>query len=352
MRLGSKDRCKMQDARCKVLLPVVYFLSLVFCFLPILVYAQDKPATKAASTAPEIESKEYPNPHWQEGLCNECHEGIPEKGKRQTFKYGGDIIKMCNSCHEVVSAHAYIHATGMVPSDDKLSRMPDEFKKALYRGDKQGRLTCLACHEMTYQCFKENFERKKIDSRFFRGGPYKSRADICYNCHEAGKYAVLNPHDQITDEGEILTDRCIICHKIVPDVKKAQGIEDVKFQVDEDLKVLCQRCHRDRPHPGGSWMSPDIARPMQPDETSEEAQPVSHIRFPSVKVLRVYNATERTRDYVLPLEPDTGKVFCATCHNPHERGIQKSAKADRGADDKQRLRADGTGVLCMNCHGK
>lgn len=362
MRLGSKNKVKGQGSRVKGLFIVHYLLPLIFSLLPFLVYAADKLVEQKGSielkkeTAPfvsEVERKEYPNPHWKEGLCNECHEGIPEKGRKQTFKYGNDINKMCNSCHDVVSAHKYIHATGMIPSDDKLSRMPDDFKKALYRGDKEGKMTCLVCHEMLYQCLKENYNRKTIDARFFRGGPYNtSRTEICYNCHEASKYARLDPHDQITDEGEILVDKCIICHKITPDVKRVKGIEDVRFQVDEDLKVLCLRCHRERLHPGGGWVPPDLAAGLKPGEKPGEEKVISHIRLPSEKVLKRYKFTETEREYVLPLEPGTGKVFCATCHNPHERGIQKFVKADKGADNRQRLRAGGGGALCMNCHDK
>ncbi|MBI5893732.1 MAG: hypothetical protein HZB79_08810 [Deltaproteobacteria bacterium] len=306
--------------------------------MPVFVNAADKPVEQKGSielkkeTAPfvsEVERKEYPNPHWKEGLCNECHEGIPEKGRKQAFKYGGDIIKMCNSCHDVVSAHKYIHATGMVPSEEKLNKMPDDFKKALNRGDKEGKMTCLVCHEMLYQCLKENYNRKAIDSRFFRGGPYNSRTEICYNCHDASQYARLDPHEQITDEGEILIDKCIICHKITPDVKRVKGIEDVRFQVDEDF-----------------------AQPLKPGEKPGEEKVISHIRLPYEKVLKRYKFTEAEREYVLPLEPGTGKITCATCHNPHERGIQKFTKADRGADNRQRLRAGGGGALCMNCHDK
>src|SRR3972149_4492036 len=72
--------------------------------------------------------EEYPDPHWKSGFCYKCHEeGWAEKGKNPKFKYDGDINKLCNSCHDVVSAHAYIHATGMIPSDEKLGVMSEEF---------------------------------------------------------------------------------------------------------------------------------------------------------------------------------------------------------------------------------
>ncbi len=67
----------------------------------------------------------------------------------------------------------------------------------------------------------------------------------------------VNPHDQITDEGEVLLQKCLFCHKTVPDVKKAKSIKDVDFRYDRfsDFQDLCYRCHPEKMHPGGSWLA-------------------------------------------------------------------------------------------------
>ena len=49
----------------------------------------------------------------------------------------------------------------------------------------------------------------------------------------------------------------------------------------------------------------------------------------------------------LPLEESTGKVYCGTCHNPHERGVIKNVTGSKGADEPKRLRATN---ICENCH--
>ena len=40
---------------------------------------------------------------------------------------------------------------------------------------------------------------------------------------------------------------------------------------------------------------------------------------------------------------------CATCHNPHERGVIRVAAAAKGADEQKRLRGR---KLCLLCHDK
>ncbi|HBO84849.1 MAG: hypothetical protein A2073_01470 [Deltaproteobacteria bacterium GWC2_42_11] len=282
--------------------------------------------------------EEYPDPHWKSGFCYKCHEeGWAEKGKNPKFKYDGDINKLCNSCHDVVSAHAYIHATGMIPSDEKLGVMSEEFKKALYRGDKEGKMTCIVCHELTYQCLEEEYKRKMDNPRFFRGGPYMTRTSMCYRCHEARQYERLNPHDQINDEGYMVENVCTFCHKVMPDRKRVRGIGDVTFRAEGDLAALCTGCHPVSKHP--MW------------QTFKQITDIkSHLVVPSFGIFKKMKRSEDKA--VLPLDTDTGRIFCGTCHNPHEKGIQRNSVADAGADGYKRLRvgSEGNMVICTMCH--
>jgi predicted CXXCH cytochrome family protein len=43
-------------------------------------------------------------------------------------------------------------------------------------------------------------------------------------------------------------------------------------------------------------------------------------------------------------------MFCATCHNPHEKGVMQRAAAERGAGEKYFLRLPGGYELCVSCH--
>lgn len=265
------------------------------------------------------------NPHWKKGVCIACHSTDPEID-HDKFKFGGNLEKTCNNCHAYISNEMYIHAVGMRPSTKILRRMPDDFRLT-----SEGKVSCITCHEIKYQCLKEESHRKKNNPLFFRGGPYFKRTDLCYKCHSREQQGRLNPHDQINDEGELVVDRCLYCHLDLPDPQRDKDISQVKFVVD-NLKDLCQRCHRDRPHPGGKWINFDHLVP-----------PPGIIRF-------WMKHTEKTKDVVLPLEPDTEIIFCCTCHNPHEKGVLRG-RFDRGADNDRRLRLNAGMEICKACHG-
>lgn len=289
----------------------------------------------------EIDAAQIPDPHWREDGrgCNACHRGTPKKMDAKLLV--PDINQLCNNCHDTVSVHNYIHAVGMVPSAEKHARMSEDFRQAIKRGG--GVVTCIACHDLPMQCSRTRSAEKGLNPRFFRGGPYVQRTDLCFNCHNPKHYERLNPHDQISDEGELLTDRCLICHSVTPNRRDARSIDDVSFNVADDLTKLCTGCHPWRPHPGGGWAH------FAPNSTL--AGP-NHLVRPTAEILKRIRQSETTRDIVLPLEPSTGRIFCATCHNPHERGVQRESRADRGADGYKRLRTAGGATVCSNCHDK
>lgn len=289
----------------------------------------------------KIGVEQIPDPHWREDACIACHDGTPTDGNPRVRGKAG-VNALCNNCHEVASVHSYIHAVGMVPSAAKSTRMPPSFRQAITRGD--GIVTCIACHDLPMQCKKERFAERDLNPLFFRGGPYKTRTGLCYNCHDPSHYERLNPHDQISDEGELNTQVCTVCHKVTPNRREARSINDVSFNVTEDLAKLCTGCHPWRPHPGGGWAV--YAQGSSPEGPN-------HLIQPPEKILRQLKRSEKMKDMVLPLDPATGRIFCATCHNPHERGVQRNARADKGADGFKRLRTSGSGMaICVNCHDK
>ncbi len=52
-----------------------------------------------------------------------------------------------------------------------------------------------------------------------------------------------------------------------------------------------------------------------------------------MRVVERMQFMQRKNGVALPLDPNTGKVFCATCHNPHARGVVRVAAAAKGAGD-------------------
>ncbi|MCF6354512.1 MAG: hypothetical protein L3J26_05320 [Candidatus Polarisedimenticolaceae bacterium] len=286
----------------------------------------------------KIAFEEVPNPHWRADACVACHlEKAVEDDKMpplRTTDYNG----LCGNCHDPSLVAEYIHAVDIEPPDEFLDRMPEDFLAALDRGG--GVLTCIACHDLPVHCDESSFEQAEINPLFFRGGPYSSRTDLCFNCHDPEDYERYNPHDQITDEGELDTEQCFFCHNVTPNRSAAKSIEDVTFNVVEDLKKLCTGCHPYSPHPGGSWFGAT---------GNKIGGGPDHLKVPPEKIRRRLEIMEAESGTVMPREPGTGSIFCATCHNPHERGVQFIRKADIGADGYKRLRR-GKFEICLACH--
>lgn len=275
-----------------------------------------------------IRLTDVPNPHWTDDGCPACHLGKPTA--RDTALRNRDINRLCQTCHESISVHKYIHAVGMVPSPEKRNRMNENLRQALKRGG--GVITCISCHDLTAQCLPERRHESKANPRFFRDGPYAERSTLCYSCHNPTHYERLNPHDQISDEGELKEQMCMVCHNVVPNRREVKSIRDVTFTVGEDLSLLCAGCHPPKPHPGGK----------------------RHLSHPSQGVLDFMKESEDRLGAILPLDPTNEKLVCATCHNPHERGVQVWQRVDKGADRVKRLRTGDPGDpgdrICNVCH--
>lgn len=152
--------------------------------------------------------------------------------------------------------------------------------------------------------------------------------------------SLISPHEQINDEGEILWEKCLICHKNIPDINAEKSIKDVKLRYDGNMNDICYKCHPIGKHPG----SEDITSQILQSEAPE------HLVVPSKLVVKSMRFLMKDVQVVLPLEPKTGKVICSTCHNPHERGLL-SGRANWGADTRQRLRSEGLDI-CQFCHKK
>lgn len=268
------------------------------------------------------------NVHYSGKYCLECHTSSPIKGGDPHLRRPGDFSFSCR-CHGYTTG-TYIHPVDIVPSSSKKTFIPPDFP--LY----EGKITCATCHAIGLQC-QENESMRHENPAFLRGAPYSSRTGICLRCHEQGKYRMFDPHNQHDEKGQIIPEKCLYCHVEVPDVAKAtyrqKGVHGQTVQFIGDLQILCHRCHfrQSRLHPINA----------------------EHFREPSKKIFAAMKETERLQGIILPLTQD-GRITCATCHNPHERGvIPKEKAAAGGASEKYRLRVPGqSGQMCLACHRK
>ena len=283
---------------------------------------------KTQQTGPQFQ-----NPHWQPKGCPACHDG---KATRKNLKlHITDINALCNSCHTTISSHQYIHPFGMIPSKKIMKNMPASFRKAVKRGG--GKLTCITCHDLPKTCLPEKKLEQGLNPRFFREGPYETRTELCYRCHDKNKYKRLNPHDQVTVDGKLKVKLCTVCHVSTDKLKTAKSIADVDFNYEGNLSSMCIGCHPVKPHPGGSFTF-----------FSDKKGP-NHLVKPPQDILLHKLKMEKVNEIIFPLEPGSGKVFCGTCHNPHAKGVIKTKAAAKGAGEKKRLRMQ---KICRNCHNK
>jgi len=277
-----------------------------------------------------ITVEQIPNPHWREDACIACHTSTPV-GDQLSLRMA-DALSGCQYCHDSVTEQTHIHAVGMTPSSKMMDNMPDNFKETLTSpGDK---INCITCHEVVLQCKTERFFQHKYNEIFLRDAPYNSRTGICYRCHDKSKYQPLNPHDQIDDQDRLLTEKCLICHLKVPEELDSGEVIDADLYLDRDWSALCINCHRKIEHPSANM---SFIKEGKPD----------HLVIPPPEYMRQIEKMTVQNDVHLPLEPDTGQIFCATCHNPHEKGVIRNDKNAKGADSEHKLRIV---PLCINCH--
>ncbi len=145
----------------------------------------------------------------------------------------------------------------------------------------------------------------------------------------------------MNDEGEVLWGVCLVCHKGVPDTSVDKRDEAIELRVGGEYKNLCFKCHTVKKHPAAKGsISGSMSDIYASDHLVEPNKIISLNMRLSLK--EVYT--------LLPLDPETGKVTCVTCHNPHEKGVLKG-RGDWGADSERRLRSEGL-EICQYCHRK
>lgn len=267
------------------------------------------PPGKSAASTTDI--------HYSGRYCLECHESLPKKGGNNNLRYGGDFKILCR-CHYNTAAN-YVHPVDIVPSEELKPRIPDEFPL------KDGQVVCSTCHDIVVQCRDSQVDRIFLkEQKFLRGAPLPTKTSICFRCHDAENYQMYNPHDQLTAKNEIIEEKCLYCHAEIPDSQKTT-LKDAKLI--GNLQALCARCHM---------------------KVARQTLHANHLRKPSPDVLAQIKKLEDQYNIILPLGDD-GQITCATCHNPHEKGVIPDKRSGaKGASEFQRHRLSGN--MCIKCH--
>jgi hypothetical protein len=283
----------------------------------------------------ELSIKDIPNPHWKNNACIACHTEMGSKANARNLRHAS-VEKICNNCHTAEFDHRYIHPSNVQLDKKTLANMDESMQSVLAQNNNT--ISCVTCHDLTLQCRTDNTQRQLTNSKFFRFGPHESRSQLCFLCHDENQYQRLNPHDQVDDQGQLITEKCSICHAgSIDELRQAKNIEQVEFHASDSLSSMCWGCHPWTPHPGGQFSF-----------FKQDSGP-NHLVKPSAWIKKRMDETSKQNHLLLPLEPGSGKVFCGTCHNPHEKGVIKNQLADTGADTPSRLRAQ---KICEYCHDK
>jgi len=255
--------------------------------------------------------------HYSAKYCTECHVNIPRTGSHPQLRYAGDFKILCR-CHYSTS-NSYIHPVDRRPSREMIDRIPGQYPL------QNGQIVCTTCHDIVFQCQDKPLDRAFLkDQNFLRGGPFKTETGICFECHNIESYQRYNPHRQLNAQKEIITDTCLYCHSELPDENQTSAKD---ARLIGDLKTLCVRCHMKEPR---------------------QDFHAKHLRTPSAEVLTRIKQLQDHNNIILPLSED-GMITCATCHNPHEKGVIPDVRAGAtgaGEDKRQRLEEK----MCIKCH--
>ncbi len=286
-----------------------------------------------------LENRGRVNPHWDKTRCNSCHEnGKTIQDAEMSIK---NKEELCYSCHAEDVVHKYIHPTGI--------SVPEEFEKRIEKNwpeklnlRREGEITCYTCHDVLDQCLSGRSYMSRANPKFLKGAPYAKRYDICYKCHDSSKYRKMNSHEQIDESGNLKLNKCRLCH-IVKDegsVKKGIRRDLSKYpllkKLENDRNLLCLRCHKKIDHPTSAFKFTSSNKYRHFIKITEE------------KKATLERMIKKT-GIVLPLEPDTDRINCATCHQPHQPGVFEQGAQSRDILSPKRMRVAN---ICDQCHEK
>jgi hypothetical protein len=99
---------------------------------------------------------------------------------------------------------------------------------------------------------------------------------------------------------------------------------------------ICVRCHKKIDHPSNKFKPRSL-------------NTFRHfIKITDEKKKQLDEMKKKTGIY-MPLEPDTGRIYCGTCHEAHQAGVFAGEAKTSMAGTEFRLRAD---KICSYCHDK
>lgn len=261
------------------------------------------------------------SPHWNKATCDTCHFSVSPAAGNAALRHATAEIG-CLECHGDRGGLPACRHRSDLPIGDLA--VPEYYSAAL----DGGRITCTTCHDLTFQCNNPNIAYSLQNPGFLRSRVSHDTADQCFECHDDQRYAALNPHSGTIKDP--LESTCLLCHEPVTQSTSSSS-SNASFVMQRDINDMCRGCHEMRPHPTGM---------------SFGAKPEGwvHLTKPSTDVLGKMQRWQAATGKSVPLSPYDGKIYCATCHDPHEPAGDPVAR-----QAEYKLRTDD---ICQVCHDK
>jgi len=232
-------------------------------------------------TLPGVEAKEaqLPDPHWRADRCADCHTMTNGKALPIPVQKTDEI---CLGCHDGKKAALEAHPIHKI-FDERTYRKPPGWPLV------NERLVCLTCHNINLTA-GHSHPQPLFNRSFLRGGPVREMEEFCMNCHKPAFNKKLNPHLMLNPDRSIRKEACLTCHVKVPD--RTARTPTTQPYLKAIPLVLCRSCH------------PYHIDYFEPGHIGLVMPPAMRAHTPPQIVLSL-----------------TGRIICATCHNPHPRGL-------------------------------
>jgi len=241
--------------------------------------------------------------HDFEGKCRLCHSSIPKRGTDfSRIVLNGEPEQLCLQCHKINQRTS--HPVDVAPKG------PMPLSKFL---DKQGRITCLTCHQVHKERNTSswgNTELKGLLRGHANGRAFcimchsndalgaKWHAGVVNYAHTPGKFIQTSGGGQLLDQNSI---ECLSCHDGSVSQATSVSMNSGSFQ-----------------HGSGS------------------SHPVG-VDYPKPGMKAGFEPAQALPEEVALFQ---GKIGCLTCHNPYEKNKKLLVKDNSRA------------ALCLSCHRK
>jgi len=283
-------------------------------------------AAAIAAPAAAQEAAGSANPHWRADGCPACHATAAPTAAQPALKTT-PAAALCATCHGGGEAAVCAHRSDIAATSARAMTVAESLRPALV----SGQVVCTTCHEMAPHCALDVKQRYR-NKAFLRGGPFETRGEQCFLCHDKAAYRKPSPHMQSRKDG-IKEGTCVFCHGSVPTRDASGKWEPVQLASADKLSAMCDGCHAVGPHPSGSvrgksgWF---------------------HMTVPTGAYAERMRATVAAQGGRMPLDPQTRAITCVTCHDPHDQRVPGFTVASTPGT-KARLRYED---MCGACHDK